>query len=166
MDLDARRDMNLRVLRRFDPSIAHIVSVASFAVLYSYDSGWVRPRSQAKTTTEGPLFLFQREKAPHGLLLLNRNGPVSFSVDIQREDDIEVSQEFIIYRPQAQGVEEDIYGIWIFERAQLAQLGEAMIECAPTNRPPARPSAPATTGAAGRLHPRLALPAGRDRARL
>ena len=124
MDLDARREMNLRVLRRFDPSIVHIVSVASFAVLYSYEGEW------SKTATEGPLFLFQRAAAPHGLLILNRNGPVSFSVDIHRDDDIEMSKGFIIYRPHAQldAAEEDIYGIWVYESAALEQLWRSLID--------------------------------------
>ncbi|WFD33441.1 hypothetical protein MCUN1_000254 [Malassezia cuniculi] len=131
MDLDARHELNLRVLRRFDPSITRIVSVASFAVLYSYENEW------AKTSTEGPLFLFQRESAPHGLLILNRNGPVSFSIDIRTEDDIEVSNEFIIYHPNAHpDAEDDVYGIWIFEHAQLEQLGKLMIDLQHDRIPP------------------------------
>lgn len=41
MDLDARWELNSRVLRRFDPQFSQITSAASFAVLYSYDKEWV-----------------------------------------------------------------------------------------------------------------------------
>lgn len=42
MDLDARLELNTRVLRRFDPQITQILGVASFAVLYSFEKEWVR----------------------------------------------------------------------------------------------------------------------------
>ncbi|WFC99771.1 hypothetical protein MYAM1_002516 [Malassezia yamatoensis] len=137
MDLDARWELNSRVLRRFDPRFSQIVGTASFAVLYSYDKEWT------KTGTEGPLFLYQRSEAPFiSLKILNRNDPDNFSIGITPEDDIELSNEFIIYRPQQTGTSwhrlmqdesdiesPDIYGIWIFEPSQLEQLSNTIKSC-------------------------------------
>jgi len=42
MDLDARLELNTRVLRRLDPGVAQVLGVASYSVLYRFDEEWVR----------------------------------------------------------------------------------------------------------------------------
>ncbi|WFD26115.1 hypothetical protein MNAN1_001090 [Malassezia nana] len=125
MDLDERLQLNTRVLRRFDPCISQILGVSSFAVLYSFDKGeWT------KTGTEGPLFLVQRSEAPYFVMqILNRNDPENFVVGITPDDDIELSNEFIIYRSHQKSDTDDegICGFWIFEPSQLEQLGKLIL---------------------------------------
>ena len=41
MDLDARLQLNTRVLLRIDPCVTQLLSVASFAVYYKYENEWV-----------------------------------------------------------------------------------------------------------------------------
>ncbi|WFD30783.1 hypothetical protein MSPP1_001807 [Malassezia sp. CBS 17886] len=142
MDLDARLALNLRVLQRFDPGVCEILGVASFAVLYSFDKAWT------KTGTEGPLFFYRRTTAPHyALQILNRNAPENFSVGVSPQDDIELSNEFIIYAPQrgeVPGDDDDVYGIWIFEPSQLKQLGDT-IRTSSVQREPYPTSVPEQT---------------------
>ncbi|SNX83747.1 related to decapping enzyme [Melanopsichium pennsylvanicum] len=118
---EARQAFNLKVLRRHDASIVSIVSTASFVVLYNYNSigEWT------KTGVEGPLFLFRRRKSPYnGFFLMNRNGVENFSADITPEDDLEITPEFIIYRPETS---EEVYGIWVFEPNQRMGVGSELL---------------------------------------
>ena len=58
---------------------------------------------------EGPLFLFRRDTLTdtdtgrHGFLILTRNGVENFSAAITPADDLEITPEFIIYRPASSG---------------------------------------------------------------
>ena len=95
MDLDARLQLNTRVLQRIDPCALHILASASFVVYYTYENEWT------KTSVEGPLFLYQRSEAPYyGLQILNRNDPEPFYVGITPSDDVEISEAFLIYTSQ------------------------------------------------------------------
>jgi hypothetical protein len=67
---------------------------------------------------------------------MNRNGVENFSAALSLDDDLELTSEFIIYRPasedddeeEEEGREEEIYGIWVFEQTQRATVGEQMIK--------------------------------------
>lgn len=125
----ARTAFNLKVLRRHDPSIVSIISTASFVVLYLFNSS---SSEWTKTGVEGPLFLFRRRLPPYnGFFLMNRNGVENFSADVTGEDDLEITPEFIIYRPRdgsGSGEEGEVYGIWVFEGEQRAKVGEMLLE--------------------------------------
>lgn len=118
---EARSNFNLKVLRRHDPSIVEIIETASFVVLYNYNSGeWT------KTGVEGPLFLFRRRLPPYnGFFLMNRNGVENFSADVTPEDDLEITPEFIIYRPETTN---EVYGIWVFEANQRMSVGDKLLK--------------------------------------
>ncbi|SJX63182.1 related to decapping enzyme [Sporisorium reilianum f. sp. reilianum] len=120
---EARSSFNLKVLRRHDPSIVEIVEIASFVVLYNYNSGeWT------KTGVEGPLFLFRRRLPPYnGFFLMNRNGVENFSADVTPDDDLEITPEFIIYRPEKNG-DNEVYGIWVFEPNQRMAVGDKLLK--------------------------------------
>lgn len=120
---EARSSFNLKVLRRHDPSIVEIVETASFVVLYNYNGGeWT------KTGVEGPLFLFRRRLPPYnGFFLMNRNGVENFSADVTPDDDLEITPEFIIYRPETSG-DNEVYGIWVFEPNQRMAVGDKMLK--------------------------------------
>lgn len=120
---EARSSFNLKVLRRHDASIVEIVETASFVVLYNYNSGeWT------KTGVEGPLFLFRRRLPPYnGFFLMNRNGVENFSADVTPDDDLEITPEFIIYRPEKNG-DNEVYGIWVFEPNQRMAIGDKLLK--------------------------------------
>lgn len=142
MDLDARLQLNTRVLRRIDPCAQQILASASFVVYYTYENEWT------KTSVEGPLFVYQRSEAPYyGLQILNRNDPEPFYVGLTPSDDVEISEAFLIYRAHepddGNAGDHTIYGFWIFEPSQLEQLAKTItsLQEAPYP-PPAPPSLP------------------------
>ncbi|CAO1637954.1 unnamed protein product [Parajaminaea phylloscopi] len=132
----ARAAFNIKVLRRHDPAISSVVYSTSFVVLYEYVQG-----AWTKSGIEGPMFLFRRDdKSPHyGIYVLNRNGVENYAAHITRDDDLDVTEDFVIFRPSgtssshsggdsADGEEEDdaIVGIWVFEKDQRRLVGEQM----------------------------------------
>ncbi|KAK0568068.1 hypothetical protein OC861_002312 [Tilletia horrida] len=148
----AQRVFNLSVLRKHIPAISTLASSASFVVLYihSEESG-----SWTKTGIEGPLFLFSIDqswastpaaralasiapnKAPpphatHGFIILNRNGLENFVVYISAADDLEVTPEFILYRPDVPLPEDDedgagpTFAIWVFEEQERQLIGQEL----------------------------------------
>ncbi|GAC76064.1 predicted transporter [Moesziomyces antarcticus T-34] len=130
---EARTSFNLKVLRRHDASIVEIVETASFVVLYNYNGGeWT------KTGVEGPLFLFRRRLPPYnGFFLMNRNGVENFSADVTQEDDLEITPEFIIYRPETNG-DNEVYGIWVFEPGQRMAVGDKLLKLQQMTEPPSQ----------------------------
>ena len=138
MDLDARLQLNTRVLQRIDPCALHILASASFVVYYTYENEWT------KTSVEGPLFLYQRSEAPYyGLQILNRNDPEPFYVGITPSDDVEISEAFLIYRAHqpddGNAGDHTIYGFWIFEPSQLEQLAKTITSLQKAHYPPPAP---------------------------
>ncbi|KAE8249840.1 hypothetical protein A4X13_0g5051 [Tilletia indica] len=161
----AKRTFNLSVLRKHIPAISTLASSASFVVLYvhSEESG-----SWTKTGIEGPLFLFSIDsswaqtpaaralasiapnKAPppnatHGFVILNRNGLENFAVYITAADDIEITPQFILYRPDVTtanqvpppaaaekvgGDDDDdpgtTFAIWVFEEEERHLIGQEL----------------------------------------
>ncbi|PWN51298.1 PH domain-like protein [Violaceomyces palustris] len=137
MEEDARLAFNVKVLRRHDPSITEIIESASFVVLYSHQNEWT------KTGVEGPMFLFRRSSPPYnGFFIMNRNGVENFSADMTPDDDLEITPEFIIYRPESS--DNAIYGIWIFEPSQRLSVGEKMLQLQQMPSPSPAPAQPST----------------------
>ncbi|KAI9824758.1 MAG: hypothetical protein M1832_001586 [Thelocarpon impressellum] len=109
-------ELNLSVLRRHDPSIAFILSIAPYAVVYLFS-----PTSQQweKSGVEGTLFVCQLTPAETGAeryvaIVLNRRGLENFSAELLDGGDVEVTEEYVILRVTEDGEEQKIYGLWIF----------------------------------------------------
>lgn len=131
---DARSAFNIKVLKRHDGHITSIVYSASFVVLYQYSSS---NESWSKTGIEGPMFLYRREIAPHyGMFVLNRNGVDNFSVSLTKDDELQLTEQFVILRTEEEtiltpdedeeGADETILGVWVFEKDQRVEVGKAM----------------------------------------
>ncbi|KAK5706699.1 hypothetical protein LTR97_001689 [Elasticomyces elasticus] len=111
-------ELNLTVLRRYNPSINSIVSIAPFAVLYTFS-----PDSQAweKCGVEGTLFICHLSDTGTGTgrynaMILNRKSLENFEAELKSADDVEITDEYVILQ-STMGDEGTpvIYGIWIFE---------------------------------------------------
>lgn len=140
--LRTNADLNLSVLRRHNHHITSILSIAPYAVIYTFN-----PTSQTweKSGIEGSLFVCQSapEPSPDGTTfierytvhVLNRRGLDNFSLELTTPDEIEVTAEYIILQGTTTAVvpfppaEEDsaqndddeeeeaeavIYGLWVF----------------------------------------------------
>ncbi|KAK4961090.1 hypothetical protein LTR10_001580 [Elasticomyces elasticus] len=131
-------ELNLTVLRRYNPSISSIVSIAPFAVLYTFS-----PDSQAweKCGVEGTLFichLSDTGTARYNAMILNRKSLENFEAELKSADDVEITEEYVILQ-STMGDEGTpvIYGIWIFEdgdaeggRSTREVVAQTILSCA------------------------------------
>jgi hypothetical protein len=120
-------ELNNAVLRRHNPEIASILSLAPYAVVYAFN-----PESQQweKTGMEGSMFVCQLVPAAYGqerysVFVLNRRGLNNFDLHLTDENNVEITDEFVILKSDAKTAggfqEEDsnagaakIYGLWIY----------------------------------------------------
>jgi hypothetical protein len=110
-------ELNLSVLRRYNPSILTILSIAANAVIYLFT-----PSTQQweKSGVEGTLFVCEQEPpsiavdAGYCIVVLNRRGLDNLILDLSQAQDVEVTAELLIMRFQegAEG-EQKVMGIWI-----------------------------------------------------
>jgi hypothetical protein len=119
MEEKARRDaFNMKVLKRQDPQIVDIVGSAAFVVLYELDGEWT------KLGIEGPMFLYRRSSSPkYGFSVLNRNGIENYTANMTKDDDLELTEDFLIYRAHS---DEQVLGIWIYDAQERTSIGQTM----------------------------------------
>jgi Dcp1-like decapping family len=112
-------ELNLSVLRRYNPSIRTILSIAANAVIYLFT-----PSTQQweKSGVEGTLFVCEQEApsttvdAGYCVVVLNRRGLDNLILDLSQTQDVEVTSELLIMRFQEEGAEAEaqkVMGIWI-----------------------------------------------------
>nr|OQO17514.1 hypothetical protein B0A51_17168 [Rachicladosporium sp. CCFEE 5018] len=129
-------ELNLLVLRRYLPALHSTISIAAFAVVYTFSpaaSTW------EKTGQEGTLFLCQlasEDGSPRfSVVVLNRKGLENFVVEIQDEEMVQVSEEYIMLQVEGEDGEGKVYGLWVFSEegevpTTLERMSGAMRECA------------------------------------
>ncbi|KAG0127359.1 hypothetical protein HOY82DRAFT_80509 [Tuber indicum] len=119
-------DVNHTVLSRYLPRLQKILSLASYAVLYTYnhESGiW------QKSNTEGSLFICsltpiqQQQQEEYTIILLNRRGLQNFIYTLAEPGNIEYTEggDYVML----QGEEEKIvYGIWVYAEPGTSSEGD------------------------------------------
>ncbi|KAI1458948.1 PH domain-like protein [Annulohypoxylon moriforme] len=100
-------ELNMAVLRRYRPSISHILSIAANAVVYSFGTKW------DKANMEGTLFICAQEPpSPTSIpqtqaqatlsngcvFILNRKGLANLVVDLSDVERVELSNETLIFK--------------------------------------------------------------------
>ncbi|KAF3480738.1 uncharacterized protein GIQ15_06085 [Arthroderma uncinatum] len=136
-------ELNLAVLRRHDPSISSILSLAQYAVVYLFNA---TTQLWEKIGVEGTLFVCQLTQGEIGeerysVFLLNRRGMDNFDVKLSTGDDIEITDEYVILKVDepdhgqeshgkgaittSPGRKAMIYGIWIFSEPPPSSTAEA-----------------------------------------
>jgi Dcp1-like decapping family len=111
-------ELNLSVLQRYNPSIKKILSVAPYAVIYTFSPSpqpeWI------KSGVEGSLFICQLEPGLLGedrfnAIVLNRRGLENFEADLKEDETggVEVTNEYIIVTSNVSG-QPTASGIWVF----------------------------------------------------
>lgn len=126
MSTAMRLQWNIRVLQRHDPAITTIVDQFTYAVLYRYEEDrWV------KRGVEGSMFVYTRTDPPiHGFCILNREGAGNFVQPLRRGDEMEVTDDYIIYRPVDVGLDEfeRFIGIWTADLVERKRLSDFMMK--------------------------------------
>ena len=114
--------LNLTVLKRHEPSISTIVSIAPYAVLYTFST---ESSQWEKSGIEGTLFLcglYPSPTAPNrfAVLILNRRGLENFFMELDNSESVEITEEYVIVQSEdAAGQEEpEVYGLWIYQEEE------------------------------------------------
>ncbi|KAJ5573501.1 Dcp1-like decapping [Penicillium hispanicum] len=100
LPLRSNEELNLSVLRRHNPCIASILSLANYAVVYIFSP---TTRQWEKTGVEGTLFVCQRTQGDLGeerynAFVLNRRGLTNFDLPLRDSEDIELTEEYVILK--------------------------------------------------------------------
>ncbi|KAE8349144.1 hypothetical protein BDV28DRAFT_141847 [Aspergillus coremiiformis] len=129
----SNEELNLAVLRRHNPAITSILSLAPYAVIYIFSPS---TRQWEKNGVEGSLFVCQLSQGPLGeerynAFVLNRRGLNNFDVPLTDGDNVEITEEYVILKvdndsglsmgnsnntngKSANNVDLRIYGLWIY----------------------------------------------------
>ena len=112
-------ELNLAALRRHNPEISSILSIAPYAVIYTFsphpEPAWI------KSGTEGSLFICQLVPGSqlgddrYIAVVLNRRGLDNFQAELREGEvgGVEITDEYVIVSFR-EHEEQRIYGIWIF----------------------------------------------------
>ncbi|MCJ1480871.1 hypothetical protein MMC06_001026 [Schaereria dolodes] len=131
-------ELNLRVIKRHDPSVISLVHIAPFASVYVFS---VETSQWEKSGIEGSLFICQlsptaRNPERYSVFVLNRKSLDNFNAELLSLADIEITEEYIILQTAKEG-EHLVYGLWIFcepppasTSHQRAIVSEKIQECA------------------------------------
>ncbi|KAL1953822.1 hypothetical protein VTO42DRAFT_2117 [Malbranchea cinnamomea] len=147
-------ELNLAVLKRYDPEIATIISMAPYAVVYLFNTT-TQLWEKEKVGIEGTLFVCELRPGELGeerysVFVLNRRGMNNFEARLGSGDDVQLADPYVILRVDGKddhnqididGLQgdgrESIYGLWIFSEpepsstAQIRELNSKIIkECA------------------------------------
>ncbi|KAJ9192252.1 hypothetical protein DTO166G4_6294 [Paecilomyces variotii] len=118
----SNEELNLSVLRRHDPAISSILSLAPYAVVYIFSPS---TRQWEKSGIEGSMFVCQLTQGDIGeerysVFVLNRRGLNNFDVDLTDGENVEITDEYVILKTDETdengggGNESRIYGLWIY----------------------------------------------------
>ena len=121
-------NLNVKVVNRHYPSVRSILSIATYAVIYTFSplsSGW------EKSGIEGTLFVCELYPTPEGLprysvVVLNRRGLENFAMELLSADDVEITEEYVILQNRENSDNEPgIIGLWIFTEPPPSSTAEA-----------------------------------------
>ncbi|TID19524.1 PH domain-like protein [Venturia nashicola] len=130
--------INISVLRRHWPDINTILSTAPYAELYVFSH---EEQKWEKAGKGGTLFVCTLTSPDPDILrysavMLNRKGLDNFAAEIKSTNDVELTEDLMIYVKGGDGEDANIYGLWIHAEpntstAQTRELNaEKIIECA------------------------------------
>ncbi|KAI8096568.1 uncharacterized protein BX664DRAFT_324285, partial [Halteromyces radiatus] len=116
MDKAARKKLNLKAIRRYDPAIVNILDQSPHAVLYYFSN---EKREWVKKSVEGVLFLVQRKIPPYfAVYIMNRLAMENYTLYLTDFDDMDLQQNFIIYSTS----DGERYAFWLYEEGDRQRL--------------------------------------------
>ncbi|PWY72905.1 PH domain-like protein [Aspergillus heteromorphus CBS 117.55] len=98
--LRTNEELNLAVLRRHNPAVTSILSLAQYAVVYLFSP---TTRQWEKNGVEGTLFVCQLTPGPlsedrYSVFVLNRRGLTNFDLPLTDAENVEITDEYIILK--------------------------------------------------------------------
>ncbi|KAE8446665.1 hypothetical protein EG329_011708 [Mollisiaceae sp. DMI_Dod_QoI] len=100
-----RDQINESVIKRYVPSLNHIVAIAPNAVIYTFPE---ESMTWEKTSIEGSMFVCQLTPSPvtggirHCIIVLNRKGMENLIIESGEIEDVEIKDDFLILSFQSQ----------------------------------------------------------------
>ncbi|KAI9837449.1 MAG: hypothetical protein M1819_007097 [Sarea resinae] len=111
-------ELNLSVIRRHNPAVTSILSIAHYSVVYIFS---LQNHQWEKSGVEGTLFVCQLTASDvgaerFGVMVLNRRGLNNFYTELLEGEDVEITEEYVILRVSSDDAEsgQQVYGLWIF----------------------------------------------------
>lgn len=150
----SNEELNISVLRRHNPAITSILSLAPYAVVYFFSPS---TRQWEKSGVEGTMFVCQLTQGRLGeerysVFVLNRRGLDNFDVRLTDGENVELTDEYVILKAEDDDDDDEdsgggggngrkknsrIYGLWIYSEpppnstAETRTINAQMIkECA------------------------------------
>jgi hypothetical protein len=117
-------ELNISVLRRHNPAVTSILSLAPYVVIYIFS-----PTTQQweKNGIEGTMFICQLTQGSYGeerysVFVLNRRGLNNFDILLTDGENVQITDEFVILKSEREGggqddheaADDEIIGLWIF----------------------------------------------------
>ncbi|RYP67500.1 hypothetical protein DL771_007200 [Monosporascus sp. 5C6A] len=112
-------ELNLSVLKRYLPSISHILSVAANAVVFTFS---LDNMAWEKANIEGPLFVCSQGTATAEgewgrdggcVFVLNRKGLDNLILDLTTVSKHETQNDLLIFRVEEGSADDKVVGLWI-----------------------------------------------------
>ncbi|KAJ6107270.1 Dcp1-like decapping [Penicillium sp. IBT 18751x] len=132
--LRSNEELNLLVLQRHNPSIASILSLAPYSVVYIFSPA---TRGWEKMKVEGTMFVCQLTPGSLGedrysVFVLNRSGLQNFELPLTESENVELTETYVILKADeateggrgtngiaggqnGNSTDVRIYGIWIYQ---------------------------------------------------
>lgn len=119
VDLRGRRASNLAVLQKLDPSVLEIIGDATHVALYNFVPAAAR---WERMDIEGACFVTRGTSAPfYNLVVLNKNGPDDFKLDIKCIMNIKVQPPYLMLRHATAGAP-NVVGLWFHNDAEQEEI--------------------------------------------
>lgn len=116
--------MNLKVLRRDDPSISHILGSASSIAMYELD---MQTTKWHRKNVEGSLFVVERKKSSTNsnssrfqFIVLNRLSDERFVESIAKDAEFEMSEKYLLYKTD----QDEVNGVWFYDEKEQMNIYE------------------------------------------
>ncbi|CAL6303701.1 unnamed protein product [Bathycoccus prasinos] len=115
--------MNLKVLRRDDPSIQTILGSASSIAMYELD---MQTTKWHRKNVEGSLFVVERKKSSTNsssrfqFIVLNRLSDERFVESIAKDAEFEMSEKYLLYKTD----QDEVNGVWFYDEKEQTNIYE------------------------------------------
>ena len=116
--------MNLKVLRRDDPSIQTILGSASSIAMYELD---MQTTKWHRKNVEGSLFVVERKKSSSNssnsrfqFIVLNRLSDERFVESIAKDAEFEMSEKYLLYKTDT----DEVNGVWFYDEKEQTNIYE------------------------------------------
>jgi hypothetical protein len=114
-------ELNISVLRRHNPAVTSILSLAPYVVVYTFNPATTQ---WEKNGIEGTMFICQLTQGSLGeerysVFVLNRRGLNNFDILLTDGENVQITDEFVILKSEKEEHEkeekaDEIIGLWIF----------------------------------------------------